>query len=344
MTIEDALELLELFESKTYSEEIIKKAARKAKAKWHPDRVAAAGSIKVKEYEAKFKLISTAEEWLLENVFGRNETEPSVEDKYEQMKEYATKWHEEMKEKWPTIETSRENYTEEVETVFEGWTVSDFILGMHGNRFFDCANAIALMIISIVLYLFFDTFTDPVDFTDLRSMQDLNGYLGAWVHGFNYNFFSSVMIGAGFLINIFELLFIEALLFWLISLVFGIGIVRHLLPNVIYKPYLYIADKLNYILRSKRSLIKPFMVLYAETVENFAELMSRKLTTGISQLLWLVSLLYKGNKRIGEVKVVHRWYANISEAHVKRIMKKSHEELDYSDLVHLKHLRDEYGF
>jgi len=321
MTMEQAVELLELFESTNYSEKAIKKAARKAKGKWHPDRVATAGEQKIAEYEAKFKLIAKAEEWILECLFGaKSKTEISSEEKHEQMKEHAETWHSNLKGRWDEIKNKKEKYAEEEEVVFEGWTVPEFINDMRGNRFFDSVNAVAMIIISFVLVMLIGMFS--------------NGPLNFYRMGIVDN-------PLGLLLNVFLTLTVESFFFMLISLVFGFGIVQYFLPDFIKTPYLYIAEKLNYILRSKRSLFRPIMALYTSTIAGFVESLIGILAFVVSKILWVLSLAIK-DKRIGEVTVTHQWYANISEAIIDDILQKEIEDLEYKDLVYLKHLSEEY--
>jgi len=177
-----------------------------------------------------------------------------------------------------------------------------------------------MIIISFTLVLLINMFCDPLNFYRMGIVDN----------------------PLGLLFNVFFTLTIESFVFMLISLLFGIGIVQYLLPDVINTPYLYIAEKLNYILRSKRSLFRPVMALYTRFLSQKVEFVIVMLAIVVSKVLWLIALLLVKEHRIGEVKVTHQWYANISKDIIESMVQNQPEDLEYKDLIYLKHLNEEY--
>lgn len=322
-SVAEAVEILGLYGGANDAD-AVRKAARRMKARWHPDRVAARGAEAVAEYEARFKQVCEAEEYLLEQLEGQSRYEAAERENAEDLERNTPSRWEELKARWPEMRKSGRHVTKEEQVLFEGWSRKAFLDLI---RFEKADRARMALILSLGLFLWFVVAIGGVfllAFVEMFAGKDSMAYQ------------AGVMAWA-----ICLLLLLPAIV--MLDYLFHFRAIMAFLPGPVYRAFEWVYEN-----TAERVFLSDWGSALAERIPdglflivNFINNVFVFLVGGIQHVLALLLLPAEG---IGRVVKRYRLYAGISESDIKRILDTPPEELTRTQRIYLRHLAEVYEF
>jgi len=311
--LDRAIEILEITDIEDVSEDSLSKIVRKAKRRWHPDKVAKLEDNAITEkYTKNFQLIEEAADLVMVYIDGGNftsgtndeyvRTEP--ENPADVIRRNANEIQEGINKIWATVKEKKHKFTEKEEVLSDGFSLKDLLIDDFNE---DIAG---LSIIS----LFFG-------FLSIIPISIIAGLISP---------FLSVIVS----------------LFWVAHVIFcflgTIPLSRFWLPESIQNIMLWFVNfgLISYNSITQRAGDKKIN-LWAWLAFKTPEFLAFFMRYTILFPLYELAKAYVGDKTVGVVKQKSQYYAGASEWYIDELISRDPNEMSDDELFDLSYLYTE---
>lgn len=325
LTVAEAIDILGIPGSNNLTEQELRKHARAAQKKWHPDSIAHKGlsEEEVGEYNRKFHLITEAVELLRRELFGIGKASEDIRDPEDVLREYAPSWKDALSKSWEDIKQCEKKMEEEIRILFEGFTVREALdiekkAGADHELMFIINANVYWAFVFILADVFFPLSQHPI----------------------------------------LEIIFIVFTLFlwacFCIGVLFSVPLARWIFPFSLQEKWTMLVYGLFYKIGHPIAGEFGEARLNIETGKyerstNFLALLTLPALfvtyVIVKPLRFIIGGIFKltlGDKRLKVVKTKARYFAGVHEDYIGELMSKNVKDYDFDDLKVLSHLHSEF--